>query len=239
MPALTTLTSADASRIGAELAGLGEGAQTMEQVASKIVRHLYDNLIDDTGARSLALARFYLTHPYRGLDSGLQKLARGVLGGPLPSENINCLTMLATMGENPDWTDRLKSKGHRAIPFANSEMIASIPMISALLSQFGVAVQDAIRDRSHNVALANRAYGVFHVREARGSEYIPAQDDFVIRYGVKSVAAFGGVLSSGDLFVTIMFSKATISDDVSQSFEALGPKVKEAVDPFATGRIFN
>ena len=239
MPILNTLTPAEVSELGAELAGLGAGAQTMEQVANSTVLHLYDNLVDNTGARSLALVRFYKTHPYGELDSDLQEFARGILGGPPPSDNVNCLTMLATMGENPDWTDRLKSQGHRAIPFASSEMVASIPMISRLLSQFGVDVQHALRDRSQNTELANKRFGVFHVREAQGSEYIPGQDDFVTPYGVKSVLAFGGVLSAGDLFVTIMFSKTPISDDVAQSFEPLGPKVKEAIDPFARGRIFN
>ena len=147
--------------------------------------------------------------------------------------------MLATMGENPDWTDRLKSQGHRAIPFASPEMVASIPMIARLLSQFGMDVQHALRDRSQNAGLADRSYGVFHVREAQGSEYIPAQEEFVIPHGVQSVVAFGGVLSTGDLFATIMFSKTPISDDVAGNFEALGPKVKEAIEPFARGRVFN
>ena len=239
MPTLNTLTSAQASEMGSEFAGLGAGAQTMERAANSIVRHLYDSLVDETGARSLALARFYKTHPYSELDSDLQEFARGILGGPPESENVNCLTMLATIGENPDWTDRLKSQGHRAIPFANSEMVASIPMISRLLSQFGMDVQHALRDRSQNKELADMRYGVFHVREAQGSQYIPAQDEFIVRYGVKSVVAFGGVLSSGDLFVIIMFSKTPISDDVARSFETLGPKLKEAIEPFSGGRIFN
>jgi len=239
MPTLNTLTSAQVSEMGAELASLGAGAQTMEEVANSIVRHLYDNLVDDTGERSLALARFYKTHPYGELDSDLQEFARGILGGPPPSQNVNCLTMLATMGENPDWTDRLKSQGHRAIPFASSEMVASIPMIARLLSQFGVDVQHALRDRSQNTELASKTLRVFHVREAQGSQYIPAQDDFVIPYRVKSVVAFGGVLSPGDLFVTILFSKTPISDIIAQNFEALGPKVKEAIEPFASGRVFN
>ena len=49
MPTINTLTSAEASDMGAELAGLGAGAQTMEGAATRIVRHLYDNLVDDTG----------------------------------------------------------------------------------------------------------------------------------------------------------------------------------------------
>ena len=38
MPTLNTLTSAEVSEMGAELASLGAGAQTMEQVANSTVR---------------------------------------------------------------------------------------------------------------------------------------------------------------------------------------------------------
>jgi len=82
-----------------------------------------------------------------------------------------------------------------------------------------MAVQHALRDRSQNTELTNKRYGVFHVREARGSQHIPAQDEFVTPYGMKSVGAIGGVISSGDLFVTIMFSKTSISDNVARNLE--------------------
>ena len=61
----------------------------------------------------------------------------------------------------------------------------------------------------------------------------------MIHYGGKSVLAFGGVVSPGDLFVTIMFSNTPILEDVTRNFEELGSRVKEAIEPFATGRIFN
>ena len=74
--------------------------------------------------------------------------------------------------------------------------------------------------------------------EAVGSPYIPAQDDFVIPNGIKSVLGFGGVLSSGELFVVIMFSKTSIPSQTAEIFNKLAPGVKQAVEPFVGHKIF-
>ena len=71
-----------------------------------------------------------------------------------------------------------------------------------------------------------------------GSPYIPAQDDFVIPNGIKSVLGFGGVLFSGELFVVIMFSKPSIPADVMNKFSAIGASVKEAMEPFVGNKVF-
>ena len=71
-----------------------------------------------------------------------------------------------------------------------------------------------------------------------GSPYIPAQDDFVIPNGIKSVLGFGGVLSSGKLFVVIMFSKTSIPADLANKFSSVGASVKEAVEPFVGNKVF-
>ena len=78
----------------------------------------------------------------------------------------------------------------------------------------------------------------FYVPEAVGSPYIPFQDDFVIPYGIKSVLGFGGVLSSGELFVVIMFSKASIPSQTADGFKNLAPNVKAAVEPFVGNKVF-
>ena len=51
------------------------------------------------------MVRFYKTHPYIRLDQGLQGFAQGILGSGL-SDDTNCLTMLATNGDNDDWKSR-------------------------------------------------------------------------------------------------------------------------------------
>ena len=62
--------------------------------------------------------------------------------------------------------------------------------------------------------MSKKTYNTFYVPESVGSPYIPTQDDFVIPNGIKSVLGFGGVLSSGEPFVVIMFSKPGIPADV-------------------------
>ncbi len=210
----------------------------MEEAANKIVNYLYDNITDSSGNRANALVRFYKTHPYNQLDSGLQSFAQGILGSA-PSDDTNCLTMLGTVGDNEDWKSRTKSNGHRAIPLASAEMVASIPMISRLLTQFGVDVGSVMRPDPMLIGdLSAKTYNTFYVPEAPGSSYIPAQDDFVIPNGIQSVLGFGGILSSGELFVVIMFSKASIPADVANKFSAVGSSVKEAVEPFVGNKVF-
>jgi len=203
----------------------------MGDMANKIVSYLSENITDSSGGSANALVRFYKTHPYDQLDQGLQGFAQGILGSA-PSDDTNCLTMLATMGDNDDWKSRSKSNGHRAIPLASADMVAGTPMISRLLTQFGLADPMLIGDMS------SKTYNTFYVPEAMGSPYIPAHDDFVIPNGIKSVLGFGGVLSSGGLFVVIMFSKASIPADVAGKFSSVGARVKEAVEPFVGNKVF-
>ena len=52
------------TRCGASLRKTGEGAVSMEQVANKLVRFLYDNLVEEeTGERCLILVRLFKTYP--------------------------------------------------------------------------------------------------------------------------------------------------------------------------------
>jgi hypothetical protein len=212
----------------------------MEDAAGKIVRYLYDNITDPaTGRKSCALVRFYKTHPYKQLDAGLQDFAQGILGSPPPSGDINCLTLLGTMGDQDQWKSRAQSNGHRAIPLASAEMVGSIPMIARLINQFGLEVGSVLRPDPMLIGdLSQKNFNTFFVPEALGSPYIPAQDDFVIPYGIKSVLGFGGVLSSGELFAVIMFSKTPIPNQIAQSFRNLAPNVKEAVEPFVGNKVF-
>ena len=102
---------------GITLQNLGSAASSMEDAAGKIVKYLYDNITDPaTGQKSCALVRFYKTHPYNQLDAGLQSFAQGILGSPPPSDDISCLTLLGTMGDQDQWKSRAQSNGHRAIP---------------------------------------------------------------------------------------------------------------------------
>ncbi len=237
---LTKFTQSEATECGNALRALGSAASSMETAANNIVQHLYNNVIDsETNEKACALIRFYKTHPYGQLASGLQEFASGIMGGAPESQDMKCLTMMATAGEHADWNSRSTSSGHRAIPLASADFVGGIPMIAQLVSQFGIEMGSVISPDPNVIGdLARQTFNIFHIADAVDSPYIPAQDDFVKPYGVKSVLGFGGVLSSGELFVVIMFSKVSIPASTASSFRDLSANVKEAVEPFVGGAVF-
>ena len=80
MYSLSEFSLADMTRCGAELRKMGKNASSTAQVADKIVRYLYDHIVEeDTGARCLSLVRLFKTHPYEDLDPA-ETVRRGCLG---------------------------------------------------------------------------------------------------------------------------------------------------------------
>jgi len=97
---LSEFSLADMTRCGAEMRKMGAGASSMDQVANKIVRFLYDHIVDEeTGERRISLVRLFKTHPYEDLDSDPKRFAVDVLGQEPEVPSTKCLTLLATAGE--------------------------------------------------------------------------------------------------------------------------------------------
>ena len=229
-------TQDDMTGCRAALRQMDEGADNMEQVANRVVRYLYDQMTDSqTGEKSFALVRLFKTHPYNELDAELQRFAVGVLGHEAESATMKCLTLLATAGSKEAWNSRKMSNGHKAIPLPSEEMVRAFPMISNLVKQFGLEVTDVLNPApSMLVDVEQRTYNVFHVPNAAGSEYIVAQEEFVIPEGIKSVLGFGGLLPSGNLFAVIIFSRVPITPDVASRFRTISLGVTQALLPFET-----
>ncbi len=238
---LTKFTLADMTKCGAALRNLASGAESMQEAANRIVRYLYDNLMDrQTGRRACSLIRFFKTHFYRDLDPELRRFADSILGYQAGSPDMKCLTLLATAGEKPEWNSRTDSAGHKAIPLPSEKAIEQFPMISQLVNQFGLEASAVLRpDPTIMLELGQKTYNVFHVPEAAQSPYITAQDNFVIPFGIKSALGFGGMLPSGDLFATILFSKVQIPRQTADQFKTLALSAKVAVLPFVGREIFN
>ena len=208
----------------------------MEESAQKTVDLLWTELMDDAGSPALALVRFYKTHPFDKLPEDLRAFARGMLEED-PDPETRCLTMLATRGLEPDWNDRRRSQGHQAIPLPSVEFIHRLPMVAALIDQIGLGLADVVRpDRARVAELARKNYDVFHVPEALGSVFVPAQD-FVERHGVTSALGFGGVLFSGDFYAIVMFSRVPISVEVADRIRVLSLATRVSLMPFGT-RVF-
>ena len=234
MQNINDFTIKDMVEFSAALRTMGAGAESMEEVASGIVRYLHDNLVDPaTGDRNCVLVRFFKTMPYHELDDELQEFARGILNGPVESPDMKCLVLLASTGAKHEWNSRKNSVGHKAIPLPSRRFIEAFPMISQIIQQMGLEANSLIRpDRALVLDMSQHTYNVFYVPEAVGSRYVPAQDDFVIPWGVRSVVGFGGVLPSGNLFVTNLFSRVPVPKETADMFRTLALSVKVAILPF-------
>ncbi len=242
MFSLTNFTLSELTDNLTALRNIGIGASSMEEVAGRMVRHFYDNfLIKGTMQRSCALVRLFITQPFGRLDTELQCRARQMLGNVEESSDHKCLVLLGTVGDELDWHTRQLSRGHQVIPLPSTQVLTSIPMISQLVNQLGVDVNVVLQPTpSMLLAAEQKTYNVFHVADAVGSPSIPAQDNFVIPFGIKSVLGFGGLLSSGELFAVILFSRSYIPKETAELFKPCALAAKVALLPHdRTGTIFS
>ncbi len=238
---LARFSIAEVLECSAALSKIGAGARSMEELAQAIAAYLYDNLGEpQTGEKSCALARFYKTHDFGQLPILLRGFARNAAGGVPIQPETKCLTLLATVGDRPEWNDRARSLRHQAIPLLSEQMVRQSPMIASLIQQMGLQIRDVIAPgQGLLMEDANkRSYNVFYVPEAGGSPYIPAQQDFVAPYGIRSVIGFGGLLPSQELFVVILFSKTAISAEAASLFKSIALSVKGSLLPLARGTVF-
>jgi hypothetical protein len=111
-------------------------------------------------------------------------------------------------------------------------------MVARLVSQLGIDVVALLTSGPPLlVDPSERTYNVFHVEDARGSPHIPAQD-FVERYGVRSVLGCGGQLPDGELYAAILFSRVAIGRETADAFKPLTLALKLTLMPFKADRVF-
>jgi len=207
------------------LRSIGAGRRSMEDAATAVVRYLYDELDDGNGSRACALVRLYKTHPYGDLPPNVRDFAGAVLG-EVPPDDVRCLTLLGTAGDLPAWNDREQSKGHQAIPLPSEQLVEQLPMVRRLITQLGLTVSTVIRpDPDRARELAQHSYDVFHVPDAAGSTYLPAQD-FIRDHGIRSALGFGGMLFTGDFYAVVLFSRVEIPRDAAQMLKILALAVR-------------
>lgn len=222
----------------------GEGCTTLESAARGLSRCLYDAVrvegASDAG-RACALVRCYKTHPYRSLPADLRLAARSLLRpGEPATPGMRCVSLLASAGDVPAWNSRHDAGRHRVIPLPTPAALTRWPMVEQLARDFGLTPSDLIEPSPGAVRpRGGRNYGVFHVAEALGSAVIPAQAALVRRFGVRSVIAFGGSLSTGDLFAVVLFCRVLVPTDVAEQFRALALHVKSALFGFGERDVFD
>ena len=214
-------------------------ATTLEQAAQRVCRFLYDELRAPDGDRACALVRCYKTHSFGGLEPDLKEFAQGIMGKEPAKAGMKCLTLLATVGQNPGWNSRHQSQGHRAIPLPSAEIVEKAPMIAQLIKEFGFDLTTVLQPQPDVVKeLGGKRQGVFHVETALGSPYIPAQKEFVARYDIRSVLGFGGLLPNGDLFAVILFTTVPVPTSVAERFKTLALDLRSSFSKYGEGNIF-
>jgi hypothetical protein len=226
----------DLTSFGDRIRAIAHSAASMEEAAQQVADVLHDGLTDDAGAPALSLVRVYKTHPHGELPPDLRAFADEVAGVRLEPD-VRCLTLLATRGARPEWNDRHRSQGHKAIPLPSVAFLERLPMVAGLVTELGLDPQDVVRPgRVRVVELSQRTYDVFHVEHALGSPVLPAQD-FVSSERIASAVGFGGVLLTGDFFAVVLFSRVPVNTVVAQQLRVLSLAVRVALLPFGK-RVF-
>ena len=223
----------DARRCGARLREVASAAADMDAAAGAVCRTLHAELQGQDGGPACVMVRCYVTRQFGTLPEELKRFARRALGAVAitpPEPTMRCLVLLGTAGDEPAWNDPRQSQGHQAIPLPSPHIVERAPMIAQLIREMGFDIASVIRPRSSG---SNRfdasADGVFHVENAAGSPFIPAQQDFVERHGVRSVVGFGGLLPTGELFAVIVFARVPIPVATADRCRDLAADVRSAL----------
>lgn len=210
---------------------IGGNASTTACCSEALVRYLFDEFHSGDGrTRACSLVRLYRTMQVAQLDGARRSFALARLSGDLVPEQVKCLTLLASAGEEPAWNDSLQSTQHLAIPLPTPDFVSGSPMIASLFRQLGVDV-GALLGSGTNIIVApeKERYNVFYVPEAAGSPHIPAQASFVARYRIRSVLGFGGLLPDGNVFAVILFSRVFIPRKTADRFRLLTLAARRAL----------
>ncbi len=241
-------TAEDVRSLGARIERSAAGAPSRQAVAQRMVELLYVKLRAEGGSDpACVLVRCFQTAPFARLPLEYQYAAEELLEQTASHPELRCLALLATVGERQVWNDVATSVNHQSIPLPSVEVVRRAPMISRLLEQMGVpeewvvaTVEDGrLGSATMRIKEATDLFNVFHIEEAEDSPFLPAQDDFVKRYGVRSVVGVGGLLPDGELFVVILFSRVAVSRELAEMFRSLAESVRLAVLKYDATQTFD
>ncbi len=233
MYSLTSFKIEEMVEAGQALRELESKSSSINDVASNVAEWFYDSFRNPiTKESEFAISRLFKTDSYQNLTPNLQDFAQKIAGDNKLKSETKCLVLLGTRGDEQGWNSNTTSNGHKAIPLVNEDFVANIPMITGLIHQLGLKLSDVISPDLSIISKNKTDYNVFYVSNALNSPLIPAQEDFVIPYKIKSVLGFGTLLPTGDLYSVILFSKEKIEENVAHLFQPLALNIKLTLLPF-------
>lgn len=219
---LNEASSTDITAVGRDLLSANRDRKmTFEEAAQIVVNTIYDEFRQSNGDPLFALVRIFRFGEGKDLSNELKARAA--------TDSRFWLSLMGTTGIEANWRDRKLSQGHRVIP-ADS---AVTPMLQQAFSQIGLAFGEQVSAGGLQIHSAGTpTAGYFFVPEALGSQYIPAQDDFVKPYGIQSVIGIGSTLLNNSSCMCICFSTAPISAADAEKFAAITPYVATLLSIF-------
>ncbi len=206
-------------------------SQHLENAAQELATAVHSQFDE-----SVVIARVFVTVPFGALPESnkdfVRKLAESAGAADDLKPGTPVLSLIGTHGQEEDWGDRRKSKGHVGIPLISSSFVGAIPMIARLLQELGVPLDWAdSHDTEIIVQTLSGSQGLFFVEDAsqatdqEGRKIIAAQE-FVSSYDVKSVFGTGGVYPNGQMIVVVVFCRDSFAKSEAEHFLALTQSFK-------------
>lgn len=223
-----------------------QGTASLEQAAQRYVEAVRAELGD-----AVALVRAFATVEYGALPqvhrAFVARLCAKQEERALLREDTLILTLMGSAGMEPAWGSPRSSEGHLGIPLLSSAFLGRIPMIAAMLTELGIELEgfdqpgDIIVGQTFGVHS-----GVFHVSDAattvddEGRKVIGAQD-FVARYGIRSVFGVGGGYVGTPVYLTLIwFCREVVGAELAEACRTHVDRFKaETAAQVQAGRLFS
>lgn len=243
MPSLGEATWAEIEEVRRRLGDELVEVPSVEEAAQRFVSIFVEAF------PTTVLARIFGVLPLRLLPEADRTIATSTaerIGSRnLLREETPTLSLLGTAGREPEWNDRTRSVGHRAIPLVNRAFVEGAPMLARLLADLQVDFASLDDGRpATSRRLAGGTNQRFYVADAatakddRGRSIIPSTD-FVAKHGVRTVFGMGGSYFEGTLVVAIIFAAEKVELLAADRFPTLISNFKmSTTECVQSGRIF-
>ena len=238
-------TSSTITELWANLEPRIQQSKCLEEAAQELATALHNQFTE-----SVALARVFLTVAFDNLpptnNEFVRKLAESAGAASGLKGTTPVLSLIGTHGQESDWNDRRRSKGHMGIPLISSAFVGAIPMISRLLKELGVPLDWVDTHDSEIIKkTVGRSAGLFFVdNAAKATDHenrnIIAAQDFVSAYKIKGVFGTGESYPGGQMLVVVVFCRDAFSRVTAEQFPTLTSSFKDKTAALVgSGKIFS
>jgi hypothetical protein len=202
---------------------------SFESAAQNLVEELFHTFTQSNGDPMFALVRLYRLCKYEELNADVQAL--------VDPARQRWMVLMGTYGVEAAWCDRRQSQGHKALNLGADQS----PMVSAAVYQLGMDVGVKLPPPPHNLAIPEVSLMTryFHIEQAAGSQYVPAQTPFVVPYDIESVVGIGSNFMSSAAYLLLGFSRVHLPKDDANKFAQLAPFVSTLMALYDKGMIWS